>query len=332
MRGVRTWPLLGSVLVVVVLGAVAGAGAQPAGRPHRIGVLDAARPGSGDANLAGLRQGLRDLGYVEERDIAIEHRSAGGRAERLPDLAAELVRLPVDVIVTAGTPAALAARHVTGTIPIVMAWSGDPVFAGLVDSPARPGGNVTGLHVRVPAELAGRRLRLLKELVPRCSRVAVFLDPGDVYARLMMKEIATVAGATGVQVQGVEVARPEELDRAFEATLMDRADALIVLEGTLMAAEAVRIVSFARSSRLPAIYGATAFVDAGGLMAYGTDLRDLFRRSAGYVHRILRGARPAELAVEPPSKFELVINREAATAIGVPIPPSLLRRADRLID
>jgi ABC-type uncharacterized transport system substrate-binding protein len=305
--------------------------AQHAGKIFRIGVLDVLGMASNEANLSAFRQGLRELGYVEGQNVVIEYRSADGRPERFPDLATELVRLKVDVIVTRGTSAALGAKHVTDTIPIVMASSGDPVFAGLVTSLARPGANVTGLHLMTPPGLAGTRLRLLKEVIPGLSRVGVLLDSGDVYSRLMMKEIERVAHEIGVQLYSVDTRRPADFDRAFEAAILDRVDALITVEGVLTATDLSRIVDFAAMSRLPAIYGLREFVDAGGLMAYGTDLRDLFRRSATYVHRILNGAKPGDLPVEPPAKFELAINLKTAKALGLTIPPSLLRRADYVI-
>ena len=286
---------------------------------------------SNEANLSAFRQGLRELGYVEGQNVVIEYRSADGRPERFPDLATELVRLKVDVIVTRGTSAALGAKHVTDTIPIVMASSGDPVFAGLVTSLARPGANVTGLHLMTPPDLAGTRLRLLKEVIPGLSRVGVLLDSGDVYSQLMMKEIERVAREIGVQLHSVDARRPADFDRAFEAAILDRVDALITVEGVLTATDLSRIVEFAAMSRLPAIYGLREFVDAGGLMAYGVDLRDLFRRAATYVHRILNGARPGDLPVEPPVKFELAINLKTARALGLTIPPSLRRRADYVI-
>ena len=305
--------------------------APQAAKLYRIGVLDVVGAASNEANLSAFRQGLRELGYVEGQNLVIEYRSADGRAERFPDLATELVRLRVDVIVTRGTSAALGAKHVTETIPIVMASSGDPIFAGLVASLARPGGNVTGLHVIVPPQLAGTRLQLLKEVMPGLSRVGVLLDSGDVYSRLMMREIERVAHAIGVQLQSVDARRPADFERAFEAAILDRVDALITVEGVLTVTDLTRIVDFAAMGRLPAIYGLREFVEAGGLMAFGTDLRDLFRRSATYVHRILQGAKPADLPVEPPAKFELVINLKTAKALGLTIPPSLLRRADHVI-
>jgi putative ABC transport system substrate-binding protein len=316
-----------------LVAAPLAAEAQKAGKLYRIGVLDSVGLAANQANLDAFRQGLRDLGHVEGQHFVIEYRSAEGRAERFPDLVTELVRLKVDVIVTRGTSAALAARHITETIPIVMASSGDPMFAGLVASLARPGGNVTGLHLGVPPALAGKRLRLLKELIPGLSRVGVFLDSGDVSAHLMMREIEMVAHATGVQLHNLGARRPVGLEQAFETAVLDRVDALIVVEGLLTVADLPRFVGFAAMSRLPAIYGLREFVDAGGLMAYGPDLRDLFRRAATYVHRIiLEGARPADLPVERATKFELVINLKTARALGLTIPPSLLQRADQVIE
>ena len=288
--------------------------AQPGANLYRIGVLDLVGTPSNEENLSAFRQGLRELGYVEGQNLLIEYRSADGRAERFPDLATELVQLKVDVIVTTGTSAALGAKHVTDTIPIVMASSGDPVFAGLVASLALPGGNVTGFHTRVPPGFAGKRLQLLKEVMPGLSRVGVLVDPGDVYSGLMMRDIEKVAHAIGVQLRPVEARRPGDFERTFEAVLLDRVDALITVEGILTIADLTRIVDFAAMSRLPAIYG-----------------RDLFRRSATYVHRILKGAKPADLRVEPPTKFELVINLKTAKALGLTIPPSLLLRADYVI-
>jgi putative tryptophan/tyrosine transport system substrate-binding protein len=314
---------------MAALAAPLAAEAQQARNVYRIGVLVGA---ASSANFSAFRKGLGDLGYIEGQNFVIEYRSADGRAERFPDLATELVRLKVDVIVTRGTSAALAAKHVTATIPIVMASTGDPVFYGLVSSLARPGGNVTGLHLMAPPELAGKRLQLLKKVMPSLSRVGVLFDSGDVYALLMMREIETVAQAIGVQLYSVKTWHGEDFDRAFEAALLDRVDAFIAVEGVQTVMDLARIVDFARGSRLPAIYGLREFVDAGGLMAYGTDLSDLFRRSATYVDRILKGAKPAELPVEPPTKFELVINLKTARALSLAIPPSLLLRADQVIE
>jgi putative tryptophan/tyrosine transport system substrate-binding protein len=318
----------------LTLGALAGplAGeAQQATWVARLGWLGD-DPAPGHPLLEAFLQGLRDLGYVEGRNVVIEYRFAKGKLERYPALAAELVALKVDVIVTSETSAALGAKHVTATIPIVMASSDAPVFYGLVASLARPGGNVTGLHSTARPELAGKRLQLLKEVVPGLSRVGVLLDSGDAYALLMMREIERVAQAIGVQLHSVKTRRPEEFERAFEAALLDRVDALITMEGVQTVMDRTRIVDFAAMSRLPAIYGLREFVDAGGLMAYGTDRRDLFRRAATYIDKILKGAKPADLPVEQPTKFELVINLRTAKALGLTIPPSVLGRADQVIE
>jgi putative ABC transport system substrate-binding protein len=305
--------------------------AQQAGKVYRIGVLENVGMAANAENLGAFRQGLGRLGYVEGRNLVIEYRSADGRAERFLDLAGELVRLEVDVIVTRGTPAALAARQATRTIPIVMASSGDPAAEGIVASLARPGGNVTGLHTMAPPELGGRRLQLLEETVPGLSRVGVLWNPGNHYGPLLVRDMEKVAPAMGVQLRRFEVRGPWDFERTFEAAALGQIDALITVEDPVIFAYRTRIVDFAAMSRLPAIHGSREFVDAGGLMAYGTDRRDLFHRSAGYVHRILNGARPADLPVERPTRFELVINLKTARALGLTIPPSLLRRADTVM-
>ena len=321
-------------LVTSLAGALAApiaAGAQLAGRVYRIGVLDAVGATANAANLDAFRQALRELGYSEGQNLVIEYRSADGRPGRFPDLAVELVRLNPDVIVTGGDPAALAARRATETIPIVMASSSDPAGTGVVASLARPGTNVTGFHLWASSKLGGRRLQLLAEIVPRLSRVAILWNSGNVYTHLVLKETERVALALRVQLETLD-ARSLELERAFEAAMLAQVDALIAVEDHLILSDRTRIVEFAAMSRLPAIYGLREFVDAGGLMAYGTDRRDLFRRSATYVHRILRGARPADLPVEHPTKFELVINGKTAKALGRTIPPALLARADQVIE
>ena len=308
--------------------------AQPDAKVYRIGVLEMVEAASNIANLGAFRQGLGELGYVEGQNFVIEYRSADGRPERLVDLAGELVRLNVDVIVTRGTPAALSAKQATGTIPIVMASSGAPAAEGIVASLARPGGNVTGFHTMAPAELGGRRLQLLKEVVPGASRVGVLWSPADIQTPLIVRETEKVARAMAVQLKSLELQARDGLatfEQAFEAALMGQVDAFIGVEDTLTFTYRARILDFAAMSRLPAIYGLREFVDAGGLMSYGTDRRDLFRRSATYVHRILRGARPADLPVEAPTKFELAINLKTAKALGLTIPPSLLQRADYLV-
>jgi putative tryptophan/tyrosine transport system substrate-binding protein len=322
--------LIGLVLTLCLALAPLGAEAQQKDKIARIGYL-ATDGAASNALQEAFIQGLRELGYVEGENVVIEYRSADSRTGRLPDLASELVRLEVDVIVTSDTSAALGAKQVTATIPIVMASSSAPVFYGLVASLARPSGNVTGLHSTAPPELAGKRLQLLREVVPGVSRVGVLLDSGDAYALLMMREIERVAQRIGVQLHSVKTQRPEEFERAFEAALLDRVDALITVEGVQTVMTRTRIVNFAAMSRLPAIYGLREFVDAGGLMAYGTDRHDLFRRAATYVHRILKGAKPADLPIEQPTKFELVINMKTAKALNLTIPQTLLLRADQVI-
>jgi putative ABC transport system substrate-binding protein len=335
IRGKRVGPSV--IRITLAVGALLGAAslaaeAQHAGKVYRVGVLEVVGAASNAANLGAFRQGLRELGYVEGQSFVIEYRSADGRPDRFPDLATELVRLEVDVIVTRGTPAALSAKHATATIPIVMASSGEPAAEGIVASLARPGGNVTGFHVIAPAELGGRRLRLLKEAVPGSSRVGILWNPADIQPPLIVRETERVARAMGVQLESLELQpRRDALDQAFEAALMGQVDAFIAVEDRLTITDRARIVEFAAMSRLPAIYGLREFVDAGGLMSYGTDRRDLFRRAATYVHRILNGARPADLPVEPPTKFELAINLKTAKALGLTIPPSLLLRADYIV-
>jgi putative tryptophan/tyrosine transport system substrate-binding protein len=306
--------------------------AQQAGKVYRIGVLELVGVASNAANLSAFRQGLAELGYVEGQHFVIEYRSADGHPERFSDLATELVRLNVDVIVTRGTPATLAAKQVTQTIPIVMASSGHPVFEGIVTSLARPGGNITGLHVMAPPELGGRRLELLKEVVPGASRIGILWNPGDLHPPLIVRDTERAARAMGVQLKRIEVQRFEPFEQVFETALFGQVDALIAVEDALTFYYRTRIVDFAAMSRLPAIYGLREFVDAGGLMSYGTDRRDLYRRCATYVHRILTGASPAGLPVERPIKFELAINLKTAKALGLTIPQSVLARADQVIE
>lgn len=262
--------------------------------------------------------------------MVIEYRWADGRLERLPDLAADLVRLNVDVIVSAGTPGPLVAKHVTQTIPIVMMAADDPVASGLVASLARPGGNVTGLSMMAP-ELGGKRLRLLKEVVPGMLRVGVLWNSASLYPALVMRDTERAARALGVQLLSLEVWGRDDFEVAFEAALLGNAGALITVEDHLTLTHRERIVDFVAKSRLPAIYGSREFVDAGGLMTYGVDLRDLSRRSAAYVDKILKGAKAADLPVEEPTKFELVINLKAAKALGLTLPQSVLSRADEVI-
>jgi putative tryptophan/tyrosine transport system substrate-binding protein len=321
-------PALSLVVAVLVLAAPLTIDAQPTGKVHRIGVLEIVGVASNAANLSAFRQGLAELGYVEGQTFVLEYRSAEGRPERFSDLATELVQLKVDVIVTRGTPATLAAKHATQTIPIVMASSGEPALEGIVASLARPGGNVTGLHITAPPELGGKRLQLLKEVVPALSRIGILWNPGDLQAPLIVRDTERVARTMGVKLTRLELQRSEPFEQLFETALFDQIDALIAVEDYFTFTYRARILDFAAMSRLPAIYGLREFVDAGGLMSYGTDRRDLYRRCATYVHRILSGANPADLPVEPPTKFELAINLKTARALGLTIPPALLQRAD----
>ena len=321
-------PALSLVVAVLILAAPLTIEAQRTGKVHRIGVLEIVGVASNAANLSAFRQGLAELGYVEGQTFVLEYRSAEGRPERFSDLATELVQLKVDVIVTRGTPATLAAKHATQTIPIVMASSGDPALEGIVASLARPGGNVTGLYITAPPELGGKRLQLLKEAVPALSRVGILWNPGDLAAPLIVRDTDRVARALGVKLTRLELQRSEPFEQLFETALFDQIDALIAVEDYFTFTYRTRILDFAAMSRLPAIYGLREFVDAGDLMSYGTDRRDLYRRCATYVHRILSGANPAHLPVEPPIKFELAINLKTARALGLTIPPALLQRAD----
>jgi putative ABC transport system substrate-binding protein len=282
------------------------------------------------ARIEAFRQGLRELGYVDGKNIVIEYRSAEGKLDRLSELAAELVRLKVDVIVTSGPSVTRAVKEATTTIPIVMGFDTDPVGNGFVASLARPGGNITGLSVVSP-ELSGKQLELLKEIVPRLSRVAVFgtsTQPGNVQA---LKESELAAGTLGVKLQFVDILGPKDIEIAFGAAGKGRADAGLVLNSPVLFYERKQIADLAVNSRLPSIYYAADFVEAGGLMSYGASVTDLFRRAATYVDKILKGAKPANLPVEQPKKFEFIINLKAAKQIGLTIPPNVLARADRVI-
>jgi ABC-type uncharacterized transport system substrate-binding protein len=286
------------------------------------------------AALGQFRQALGELGYVEGRNLVIEHRSAEGRVERFPVLAAEMVRLRVDLIVVFSTPSARAARQATSTIPIVAPTMQDPVRDGLVASLARPGGNVTGLTF-LGSELVPKRLALLKEAIPGVSRVAVLWHPGGLAERTgqeMVNEAEAAARGLGVQLQLVRAEAPKDLDGAFSAIKRWRANAFVPLPSPMLFAERKRIVDLAARHRLPAMYIGREFVDLGGLMAYGANQFDLIRRGATYVDKILKGAKPGDLPIEQPTKFELVLNLKTAKALGLTIPPSLLQRADQVIE
>jgi ABC-type uncharacterized transport system substrate-binding protein len=304
---------------------------QQVGKVWRIGVLESTSPALNAANLAAFQQELRELGYVERQHYAIEYRSADSRPDRFPDLAAKLVRLKVDVIVTRGTTGAVAAKNATRTISIVMATSGDPVAAGLVASLARPGGNVTGLS-SINAELVGKRLGLLKEAIPGVARIAVVLNLSNPTLVTQRKQIEVAARSLGFQPQFLDVRTPEDVGRAFATAVKRRADAVHVGLDFLAQSNLGRIVDLAAKHRLPTIYSTRDFVDAGGLMSYRVSRREMYRHAATYVAKIFKGAKPGDLPVEQPTKFELMINLKTAKALGLTIPPSLLRRADQVIE
>jgi putative ABC transport system substrate-binding protein len=306
--------------------------AQQAAQAARIGYLAANLAASPHLQEAFLL-GLRDLGYAQGRNLVIEYRSAEGKLERFPALAAELVALKVDVIVAASTPPALAAKHATRTIPVVFAAAADAVASGLVTNLARPGGNVTGLSFLAP-ELVGKCLEQLKQAVPGVSRIAVLSHPGALGERTerdMLKGAEVTARGLAVRLQFLEARGPDDFDKAFSEMTRGRADALTVLTSIMLFDERRRLVDLAAKKRLPAVYPWREGVDAGGLMAYGANLPDLYRRAATYVDRILKGTKPGDLPVEQPTKFELVINLKTAKALGLTIPQSLLQRTDEVI-
>jgi putative ABC transport system substrate-binding protein len=318
-------------LVLALLAAAPAAEAQSSGKTPRIGLLFLSSTASASAPLELLRAALRELGYVEGRSIVIEYRSAEGRAERLPALAADLVERKVDLIVTGGgNPATLAARKVTTTIPIVMGGTADAVEAGLVQSLARPGGNITGLSV--PQELVSKQLELLRELVPSLSRVVVFLrrNPAAAARRAQAKALTLEFYRTTLEY--VEVEKPEDLAPAFATARAARPHAMLLAPDPLFWSERDQILDFARAARLPAMYPFPDFLEAGGLVSYSVNALEVTRAIARYVDRILKGAKPADLPVEQPTTFELVINGKTARALGVAISPSLRLRADKVID
>ena len=302
---------------------------QQQASPRRIGVLLVARsPESKEAQA--FRQGLHDAGYVEGHDVVIEWRYAKGDYARIPELVADLVQRKVDVIVAVSTIAAQAAKRATSTIPIVMTTAGDAVASGLVASLAHPGGNVTGLSL-MTIELSAKRLQLLKEAVPRATRVAVLWNPDTLWHAKVVQDLKAVAPSLSIELSSVGARTPEELSAAFSAVSRAHAQALYVLDDPQFMAHRMTIVELASKARLPTIYGMREFVDEGGLMSYGANLRDLYRRSAGYVDKILKGAKPGDLPVEQPTKFELVVNIKTAKALGLTIPESILLQADEVI-
>ena len=329
VRGVA----LVAVLAVSLLAAPLAADAQQAGKVPRIGFLSLTSPSDRPPLLDAFRQRLRELGWVEGQNIVIDYRYAEGRVDRLPDLAAELVRLKVDLIVASvGTQGATAAKNATETIPIVMIAVRDPVGIGLIASLARPGGNVTGVSGSAGLEWVAKQLELLKETVPKIRRVAILSNPTNAYHQLALREVDVAARALGVQLQFLEAQGPNEFDGAFAAMAKESVGALLVLSDAMLNSHRTRLAELAARNRLPAAYGVRESVEAGGLMSYGPSFLDSFRRAATYVDKILKGAKPAELPVEQPTKFELVINMKAAKALGLTIPQSVLLRADHVIE
>jgi putative ABC transport system substrate-binding protein len=318
--------------VVLLLVAVSLATAAQVGKVPRIGVL---LPGSPDPEyerrLDAFRQGLRELGYIDTQNILLEYRWAYAQYERMADLVAELLRLKVDVLVIDSNRAGLAAKRATSTLPIVLATAGDPVGTGLVESLARPGGNITGMSL-MHAELGAKRLELLKDMVPTAVRVAVLWNPDNPQAQLQWRELEVAAPRLDVQLQAVEVRRATDLEPAC-ATVADwRADALLVIDDpTLVPARQTELVDCAARHRLPTMTGLRSMVDAGGLMSYGASFPDMFRRAATFVVKILKGAKPSDLPVEQPTKFDLVLNLKTAKALGITIPPHLLALADEVL-
>ena len=310
--------------------AVARPMAAWAQHPATIGFVGAGTLSAWNPRVASFVQRLRELGWIEGRNIAIVYRWAEGSTERLPNIAAEFALLKVDVIVTAGTPSVIAAKKATSVIPIVFATAGDPVGNGLVATLSRPGGNVTGLSVQ-QTDLIGKRLELLRELVPRLSRLAILTNIGNPVHILERDEVRTMARTLDVEVITLEISRAEDISPAFE-TLKDGADALYIPPDPLVISQLIRINALVLSARLPTMHGSGEYVEAGGLMSYGPNFPDLFRRAAEVVDKILRGAKPGDIPVEQPTKFELVINLTTAKALGLEVPPSLLARADEVIE
>ena len=321
---------IGFVLAVSLALTQIVAEAQQAGKVYRIGVLETRSAALNAANLDAFRVGLQELGYKEGQNFEIVYRSSEGRNERFPNLVSELIRLKVDLILTRGTPAALAAKSAARTVPVVMASSGDPVATGLVASLARPGGNVTGLS-NYNVEIYAKRIELLRELLPRLTRVASLFNIGNPINRIQWKEVEQAAQALGIQPQLLDVRRPEDLPRAFDAAAKEHAEALIVAIDGLTQSNLRPIAELAAKQRLPSIFGNKEYVNFGGLIGYGPSDPHLYQRAAVDVDKILRGAKPADLPVEQPTQFELVINLKTAKALGLTIPQSILVRADEII-
>jgi putative tryptophan/tyrosine transport system substrate-binding protein len=318
------------LITALILFEAFPAEAQQSNKVPRIGFLFATNPSATIGRIQAFRQGLHERGYVEGKTILIEYRYGEGKLDRMPALASELVGLKVDLIVTGGPADTRAAKQTTTIIPIVMAQDTDPVGSGFVASLARPGGNITGLSTLSP-EISGKQLELLKEIDLRLSRVAVVTNSTEPGNATTLKEMQLAAGAVGVQLQYLDLRGPEDIESALSDIKSGRASALIVLRNPVTGTHRKRIIEFAAKNRLPAMYVSSDWVEAGGLMSYALDIRDNYRRSAIYVDKILKGTRPADLPVEQPTKFELIINLKAAKQIGLTIPPNVLTRADRVI-
>jgi ABC-type uncharacterized transport system substrate-binding protein len=320
------------IIALVIAFAMCGtvAQAQEPRKVPRIGFLVASNSFANSDRIAAFQNGLRELGYMEGKNIIVEYRQAEGKLERLPKIAAELVGRHVDVIVTAGPADTRAAKNATTTIPVVMTFDNDPVGNGFVASLARPGGNITGLSTLAP-ELSGKQLELLKEIVPKLSRVAVFGNSRNPGNKVAIREIELAGETLRVKVQKLDVVDSKDVKAAFRTASKERDEAVLVLGSPLINAHRAQIAALATKNRLPAIYYTAEMVEAGGLMAYGVNRNDLARRAATYVDKILKGAKPTDLPVEQPTKFELIINLKAAKQIGLTIPPAVLARADRVI-
>jgi putative ABC transport system substrate-binding protein len=304
--------------------------AQPVKTVHRIGFLAALSPSAISARVEAFKQGLAELGYVEGKNIVVEYRWANGKFEQVAALAAEMVNLKPEVIVTAGPTDTRAAKQATSTIPIVMAFDNDPVGSGFVATLARPGGNITGLSTFTP-ETTGKRLEILKEIVPRLGRAAVFGTSTEPGKEQSLKETQSVAAALGIHLHYIEIGTPKDIEPAFREAVRDRADAILVLNSPVLNSRREELAELAIKSRLPTAYGQGEYVQAGGLMSYGPNIVELFRRTATYVDKIFKGAKPSELPVQQPTTFEFIINLKTAKQIGLTIPPNVLTRADKVI-
>jgi putative ABC transport system substrate-binding protein len=327
--GNRKWAGLFAIVLALAFGAAVAQAQQP-GKIPRIGYLNASSATSAASRVEAFRLGLRELGYVEEKNIVVEYRFADGNLDRLKQLTTELVQLDVDIIVSGGPTATRPAKEATSTIPIVMGFDDDPVGAGFVASLARPGGNITGLSTLAP-EISGKEIGIIKEIVPRLSHVAVFGTSTRSGTSLSLQEIELAAAAFKMQIQYLDIQKPKDIETGFGAANKAHADAIVVLGTPMLNLRRTQIVDLAVKNRMPGVYAQPEYIDAGGLMYYGASFPDIFQRAATYVDKILKGARPADLPVEQPKKFEFVINLKAAKQIGLTIPPNVLVRADRVI-